>query len=187
MESRLFVYERGPPFHAPFQEEHVTGKLLARLLKESVQQSGTAGSGNAPHMPYPVIQEGQVQPVETGGNRPGLVVRRPIDDAGKPRMDNGAGAHEAWFERDHQNAAVQPIVAHSKGCGAKSEHFRMGRRVMTRDGLIVPGAYEVALRIDDNGSYRHFTVRPCFFRLSECFFHEPFPCPMGRRRRNRSP
>src|SRR4051812_42455282 len=40
--------------------------------------------------------------------RPGLGIGRAIDDAGNPRLDQGAGTHRARLERDVERTAFQP-------------------------------------------------------------------------------
>ena len=62
-------------------------------------------------MPYTMVVERQIQPVEARFHSSGFVVRSPIDDTGKAGMNDGARAHQTRFKRNDENTAFEAVIA----------------------------------------------------------------------------
>ena len=62
-------------------------------------------------MPYTMVVERQIQPVEARFHSSGFIVRSSIDDTGKAGMNDGARAHQTRFKRNDENAAFEAVIA----------------------------------------------------------------------------
>ena len=60
-------------------------------------------------MPYTMVVERQIQPVEARFHSSGFIVRSSIDDTGKAGMNDGARAHQTRFKRNDENAAFEAV------------------------------------------------------------------------------
>ena len=73
----------------------------------------------------------------------------------KPRMEHGATAHGAGFQRDIQRAAVKPIIAHHLGGGTQGHDFSVGRWVVAINRGVAAGCNHHAGPHDDRAD-RYF-------------------------------
>ena len=88
-------------------------------------------------------------------------------------MADGAGAHGAGLKRHCQNQAGQTIVANRPGRRAQGQDFRMARRIMGGDRLVVSGCEDGAAdRIKHHRADGRLALRGRGARLSQGRLHE---------------
>ncbi len=106
----------------------------------------------------------------TGGSGPGIAC--PINQFRDSRVDHCPGAHDTRLKRAIQRHAGKPIVCRVTRSLAHGDDFCVARGILSRNGLIVSAACDLAGSGDDNGAYRHLAGGQSFAGLFQRAFHE---------------
>lgn len=97
-------------------------------------------------------------------------VARAEDQAANAGGDEGAGAHDAGFERNVECGVFKPVIPGGGGSLAECEHFRVRRGVMGTDRSISSPAGGLAID-DEHGAHRHLACRGSLAGEGEGLLH----------------
>lgn len=86
---------------------------------------------------------------------PGLGIWGTVDDLRQARMEHGAKAHGAGFQRDIQPRAGQAVIIQPPGGRTQSNHLGMSGRVPIQNRAVVSGGKQPPLRVEHHGSDRN--------------------------------
>ena len=91
-------------------------------------------------------------------------------------MNEGAGAHRAWLERDVEGALLEAPRAERMRGGANRDHFGVRGRILV--GLAQVEAFGEAKTVgpNDDAADRHFAERRSAVRQDQRFAHPLFVC-----------
>jgi len=98
-------------------------------------------------------------------------------DARNSRVDDGAGAHDTGFQRAIQSQSRESVVADTAGRFPHRHDFRVGRWIVRRNGMVVSPANDFPARVDDDGTYRDFSLGKSFARFVQRLGHKFFVHP----------
>ena len=85
-----------------------------------------------------VVERGMVHDGEHGAAGAGFGVAGGEDQAGDARVEDGAGAHGAGFERAVERAAGEAVVAERAAGGAQGDDFGVGGGVVGAETWLLP-------------------------------------------------
>ena len=101
----------------------------------------------------------------------GLHVSCAVDDPVDPAIEHGAGAHQAWLEREHQGAAVEAPRSNSGRRISQGEDLGVRRGIPRQFTFVVPTGENSAVAHHDC-SHRHVAVADCGTSFVECQGHQ---------------
>lgn len=107
-----------------------------------------------------VVEPRVVHYAEDGAARAGFWIGRSVDEASDARVEDGAGAHGAGFERDVERAAfvlfVQQTIVFERATGlAECDDFGVGGGIVVAEDAVLATGDDLAL-VNDDGADGNF-------------------------------
>jgi len=102
-----------------------------------------------------VIQLGAGKKLEAGTEGAALRVVGGVDEAGNPRLNDGASTHSAGLEGDVEDGAGEAVVAEKARGFPNDDDFGVGGGVIIADSAIA-GAREDGIVVDKYGPNGNF-------------------------------
>src|SRR3546814_4975860 len=99
----------------------------------------------------------------------GLRIERAEYQTADARVDDGAGAHHAGFERHVQRRISEPVIAKGLRRRAHRQHFSVRTRITHADRL-VPAFADDAIAANDERSEEHTSELQSLMRISYAVF-----------------
>jgi hypothetical protein len=111
--------------------------LFSSAAEELAQYHGTILCHHSPDNLDPVIKAGVIKYRQRRTTCARFGIDCPENDAPKPRLDDGSGAHRTRLDCNIQGAVVQAVVPQLLGGPAQSKDFGVSGRIVEVDGPIV--------------------------------------------------
>jgi len=132
--------------------------LAAPVPKESGEKGRTLIAEHSLDQIDPMIEAPVLGDVVETPGRPCLEVGRTVDDPIEARPHGGAGTHGARLESHHQGVAGEPPIPGRPSGGRKNPHLGVGGGILQLFTAIVVGSNDVAVRVEQDGTYRHVAL-----------------------------
>ena len=103
-----------------------------------------------------MVQSGAGEQLEAGTKSAALGVVRSVNEPRNARLDDGAGAHDARFERNVENGAGEAVVVQQARSLAKDDDLGVSGGVVVTNGAIAR-TREDRIVVNEHGTDGDFT------------------------------
>jgi hypothetical protein len=132
---------------------------LAASGEEALEHCHALGGKDALGHLDAVIQDLGIGDTELTADAAETQVARTENQAADARVNQGAGAHHARFERDIERRTLQTVIAELAGGLTQHQHFGVGGGIVQRNGLVKAGSQQLRRGGKKDGADGNFLAR----------------------------